>query len=252
MKIYKYTPVSKNVINNLKNCMLYFSTPNNFNDKQDSNLPLTEVNPIEVQEKYRKEILNLSEEEKSKIEKLTPPKGFLENLGVKNVNELFNNIPKNLNTSLDLEERLNDYKSKYVGITCFSERYDNEKMWKNNDYGANHKGFCLCFETNNNPDFFKDLTKINYEDKLSKYNLLCSEKERAEELKINYTTKSKNKFSYEEEYRLIINNNPGLYKYNKVSLIEIYLGKDIILADKKNIFSVLKEVYNDDVFVTQL
>ncbi|TXD50716.1 DUF2971 domain-containing protein [Polaribacter sp. IC063] len=252
MKIYKYCPVSKHSIDNLKNCMLMFSTPNNFNDKQDSNLPLTNVNSIEVKEKYRKEILNLSEEEKSKIKKLTPPKGFFEDLGVKNINDLFNNVSENLNSSINIEEKFNEYKSKYVGITCFSERFDNEKMWKNKDYGYNHKGFCLCFETDNDPVFFKDFEKINYEDELPKHNLLCSEKERKEELKKNFTTKLKDKFSYEEEYRLIVNNKPGLYEYNKFSLIEIYLGKDINLVDKKSIFSTLKKVYRDNVYVTQL
>jgi hypothetical protein len=67
MKIYKYTPVSKNSISNLNNCMLWFSSPNNFKDKQDSNLPLTVVNSIELQNKYVEELLSLSEEEKSII-----------------------------------------------------------------------------------------------------------------------------------------------------------------------------------------
>jgi hypothetical protein len=251
MKIYKYCPVSKHSIDNLKNCMLMFSSPNNFNDKQDSNLPLTDVNLIEVEKKYRKEILNLSEEEKEKIKNLTPPKGFLEDLGVKNINDLFN-VSENLNSSIDIVERLNDYKSKYVGITCFSERFDNERMWKNEDYGHNHKGFCLCFETDNHPVFFKDLTKINYENKLPKHNLLCSEKDRAEELKINYNTKLRDKYSFEEEYRLIVNNAPGLYDYSPSSLIEIYLGKNISRTDKESIFSIITEVYNNNVYVTQL
>lgn len=251
MKIYKYTPVSKNSISNLNNCMLWFSSPNNFKDKQDSNLPLTDVNSIELQNKYVEELLSLSEEEKSIINKLTPPEGFLENLGVKNVNDLFD-VPKNLNPNLDIIETFNDYKSKYVGITCFSERFDNEKMWGNKDYGHNHKGFCLCFETDNNPVYFKGITKINYENKLPKHNLLCSEKDRAEELKINYTTKLRDKYSFEEEYRLIVNNTPGLYDYSPSSLIEIYLGKNISRTDKESIFSIITEVYNNNVYVTQL
>lgn len=53
MKIYKYTPVSKYAISNLKTCMLWFSSPNSFKDKQDSNLPLTNINSIVLQNKYR-------------------------------------------------------------------------------------------------------------------------------------------------------------------------------------------------------
>ena len=159
MKIYKYCPVSKHSTDNLKNCLLMFSTPNNFKDKQDSNLPLSDVNLIEVQKKYRKEILNLSEEEKEKIKNLTPPKGFLEDLGVKNVNDLFDGLPKNLNPSLDIIKRINDYKSKYVGITCFSERFDNEKMWENEHYGNNHKGFVSALKQRTTQFFLMALQK---------------------------------------------------------------------------------------------
>lgn len=125
-------------------------------------------------------------------------------------------------------------------------------MWENEHYGNNHKGFCLCFETENDPVFFKGISKINYENKLPKHNLLCSEKDRAEKLKINYTTKLKDKYSFEEEYRLIVNNNPGLYEYNLSSLVEIYLGKNITRTDKESIFSIITEVYKNNVYAIKL
>ena len=87
---------------------------------------------------------------------------------------------------------------------------------------------------------------------MPKHNLLCSEKDRAEELKINFTTKLKDKYSFEEEYRLIVNNKPGLYEYNPSSLLEVYLGKNINRTDKESIFSIIAEVYKNNVYVTKL
>ncbi len=230
MKVYKYLNTSSYSFENLKSGELYFNKPTKFKDINDSNLKIKE-NDFQIFINKSIEIINTIP--KNKFEQLKPPKGFYEKLNEKNPSKGF-------------LERFNEYKDNFIGITCFSESNDIEKMWY--DYASKNSGFCICFETNLDYDFFNGLTKINYVEKLPIVDLKSENFESS--LIEFYTTKISKDYSFEEEQRLI-KKNQGLFKYNKKCIEEIILGHKISNINKNRIINIIKEYYNSDVFVTQ-
>ncbi|MFT6960254.1 MAG: hypothetical protein ACJA17_001356 [Polaribacter sp.] len=229
MKIYKYINITDNSFENFKNGELYFNNPSKFKDINDSNLKIKE---IEFNTFLKKSIEYINEIPKEKLEKMEPPKGYYEML--------------NKSKSKGFLERFNEFKNNFVGVTCFSESDDIEKMWK--DYASENSGFCICFETNYDIDYFNGLTKIKYVEELPIVDLKSENFENG--LHEFYTTKLSKDYFFEEEQRLI-KKNLGLFKYKKECVEEIILGNKMSKPTKKKIINILKENYFSDVFVTQ-
>ena len=99
-------------------------------------------------------------------------------------------------------------------IACFTERYNNSKMWA--QYANNFSGFCLVYS------FFDVLKTVNhiegmsimpvrYVDNRDKYKDICLNHidllefndETESKYQLTCTTKEKQSYSFEEEWRLI-------------------------------------------------
>jgi hypothetical protein len=226
MEIYKYCPPKRNHLTNLKNAELWFSSPNDFDDKLDSNLPTTEIDIKILVEQYLKELSNIP---KDVIKNLMPPKGL---------------FSRNNNSQvLSQKNLMHNFRQDCIGITCFTENGNSLKMW--NEFASNEKGFCLCFETNCDDIFFKGLGKVDYLETLpivdnSSTNL-------ADELKINFLTKL-SKYNFEEEQRLI-KFESGSVKFEKMGLKEVILGRQISNYTKKRIEKIVRENYSHEILI---
>ena len=222
MKVFKYSGVNEHSIANLKNYELWFSNPLKFEDQNDSNLPIIESEIPAIKERLLEDIKNLSPEQ---LKSLKPPEGF------------FDNLKATDHGSMTIASRSRDFRNSFIGITCFTVSEGNPRMWEK--FGEQGKGFCLCFETSSDTDFFKDIRYVKYQSSLPVMNFAT--KNHAEVLEIFYTTKL-NQFSWEEELRLV-RMKQGPIKYNKESLIEIILGPKISNQHKILIQNLIENNY---------
>lgn len=224
MRIFKYCPPKRNHLSNLKNGELWFRSPNDFNDKQDSNLSTEKIDLKDLVEQYSKDLNEIPVEI---IKNLKPPKGLF-----MMKNEILNS-----------KDILQNFNQDCIGITCFSKNGNSQKMWI--EFAQNESGFCLCFETNCDTNFFKGMEKVNYVDTLPIINY--SGNNLANELKINYLTKSLY-YSFEEEHRLI-KFESGPFKFEKICLKEIILGKQITNYTTKRIEKIINENYFHEILI---
>ena len=173
---------------NLKNQVIYFGSPRNFNDPYDCALlpRIKEITNSDV-EKYKRCLL-LNPELKHE---------FVNNIST-------DSIKKKLlcNGEAKLHRAKEDFLRRR-GVSCFSEKKDNLLMWSH--YGDHGTGFCLEFSTSN--EMFKKIRKIHYSDEIPEINIvtvLCDDD--SDELIINnlYCTKSVD-WAYEKEWRVIHN-----------------------------------------------
>ncbi len=109
-------------------------------------------------------------------------------------------------------------------------------MWRK--YANNDKGFCLHFEMDYDPDFFKDITRVSYADELPAINLLSIDL--PEQMKILSTTKRK-KFRIENEYRLL-KHSSGLHQYKRGCLTGLTFGA--FNKNPQELINVLRDYYN--------
>ncbi len=221
MRIYKYSPVNDYSLENLKNAKLFFNNPEEFKDKFDVNLPFEDIDSnVFYQESI--EFFNDNPDLFLKYQKI-----FEESKISKEV------------TEFSISEMMKLMKETYLGITCFTDTDCSDYMWK--EYGDNDKGFCLCFETEHDEAFFKDLTKINYSKKLPTVNLLA--KNLAKEMETLTTTKL-TKYIPENEFRLF-KHSFGLHQYNRQCLVGISFGK--FNTNRKELLNIITENYGSHI-----
>ncbi|UPQ79145.1 DUF2971 domain-containing protein [Flavobacterium azooxidireducens] len=226
MKIYKYCPPKRNHLTNLVKSELWFRSPNNFDDNLDSNLPHKQIPTIQIVNQFETDLNNYSIEV---IKHLTPPKGLI--------------LPMQNPDDRSFENLFKNFKQNCIGITCFTGKPSNKKMW--NEFAENETGFCLGFETENDNAFFRELEEVKYYKELPKpdYSNPILEKE----LEINFLSKL-SKYKFEEELRLIKLQSGGI-RFNKESLQEIILGRNISNYTEKRIMNILKGNYKHEIIV---
>lgn len=157
----------------------------------------------------------------------------------KDINQLKENISKeygrDMSAELDklFEEKLEDiYKKSQIdkinrsSICCFSKVFDNTTMWSH--YSDNHNGICLVFDIENKDPFvdygFHKFTNgpVNYDD-FEVMNYLENKKAGMINL---FLSKSKD-WKYEEEYRFVIFEESGLFKFNSSFLKGVIFGQRV-------------------------
>ena len=150
----------------------------------------------------------------------------------------------------DFNEALYRLKKQLIGITCFSERGSNKRMWEESNYGDNHQGFCLCFETEFDKSFFSGIEKVKYSfDKKNKPEIVFNSTKFNDQIQKYIFSKSKDLF-WEEEYRLL-KMKIGLHFFQKNSLTEIILGKEMTPDNKDKIKQIVKTSNYKNVFITE-
>lgn len=208
--LYKYEPLSKQALENLKNQVIYFGSPTKFNDPYNC--------------AFAARVLRPSDDEIERIQKFyyskqdTPPK----------ICQTFKNMSKHelrkiflKNGEIVLEILLANFR-KIKGVSCFSETNTNLLMWSH--YGEKGKGFCLEFDTADIP--FDKMKKVKYKALMPKLNLaeiICDMN--TDSIFGFYCTKAKD-WAYEREWRCIHNQVGTAYRYLPRTLTGIYLGSE--------------------------
>jgi len=210
-KLYKYESVSVQSLLNLKNQVLYFGAPANFNDPYDCAITAKVREPTneevkEFREKYTKidEIPLVTRENLEKVHG-SALKQWLVRAGQKSMNQIAeDNIQKR-------------------GITCFSEVNNELLMWSH--YADKYKGFCMEFDTNYEP--FSKVRKVKYSDTMPSLSiteaLLQNNYEQFLDL---YCIKSE-AWDYEREWRCIHNEAGTNWSYETNALTSVYFGPEI-------------------------
>ncbi len=210
--LYKYESFTTQSLLNLKEQVLFFGSPLNFNDPYDSALrAFIEDSSDEDVERIREYYLNSAEastEEKSKIAQIS-------------IAELRVNFVRG--GYLALEEIVQDFLKKR-GVTCFSESNDNLLLWSH--YGGRYKGFCLEFSTSHS--LFENIFQVNYEKEFPKIGLsrLLTEHRDTDLIKKLFCTKSE-AWRYEREWRAIHQEAGTKFHYPSECLTGVYFGPDI-------------------------
>lgn len=205
-KIYKYQPATIQSLINLKSQSIYFNSASKFNDPFDCNIKL----------KFK----NLNEEDLKKLKKY-----FLKDIR----NEIHKQDLENLSASEFVEiaknvtdERVdNFYKNK--GISCFSEKNNNQLMWSH--YASSSKGFCLEFDTTIEP--FQNIFPVEYEEIPSLLDLVKMITSKENYLLRKLLCFKSSDWAYEKEWRSFHNETNKSYVYKSNALTGVYFGSEI-------------------------
>ena len=140
--LYQYRPPEAWALDNLCRQVMYFGSPENFNDPYDCHTPPTLRNWTDDQ------LLAVLE----KVGFPAPTKQMLAGRGVRARLRKEWGEPMHI-----LEENLGRTYARIcrkLGVACFSECRDNLRMWS--QYGGRGKGFCLAFDTGDSSAFPAD------------------------------------------------------------------------------------------------
>ncbi|MBU1095824.1 MAG: DUF2971 domain-containing protein [Bacteroidetes bacterium] len=203
-KLYKYRHCDAN--NNyqklLRENLLFFSSPKNFNDPFDCRIyPNFESGSTnQLLNRFLDHIKSSYPNMPLSIQKSLAKKKYLKNIKIIKSPEL-------------MTKRMNEVANKYYGIFSLAENVDNLLMWAH--YSDCHRGFCIEFDANrllsicNNYLKIQELIfmkKIKYE---SEYPIISPFL--SDIYSLDYidwiTTKSKD-WEYEREWRLIFTSHP--------------------------------------------
>ena len=211
--LYKYRSIDKNTKRIITDNELYFSSPADFNDPYDCNIPI-EKNSSE--ENIRKHMLrNISESSEEELDR-----------DVKRIKEDPN----------FLHEIIKKYLNDFCGICCFSKLYDSILMWSH--YADYHKGICLKFDITKDPDLFSINLPVHYSRKLPVFDLFsCQDKIFNKLIQPKFMA-----WKYESEVRIfkgkkdLENNkltNQRIFKFKNEALQEIIFGTNASEKDIK-------------------
>jgi hypothetical protein len=145
----------------------------------------------------------------------------------------------------------------FVGISCFSEKYDKIMMWSH--YAKYHEGVCIGLDTtrliNSLTDRKPDFVKVKYTEALVKGDYFSN----TTNALINCFRTKYVDWGYEEEIRLVLfqlifdEYNRFLLPIGKEIVTQIYLGSKIDQKNALNIISICKNNYpNAKVFKMEL
>jgi hypothetical protein len=210
-KLYKYEAFSERSLRNLKRQVIYFSSPNGFNDPYDCAITAEMHDLTDEQiELFKKHFLN---------KKDTPIK-VKNDLEKKSRHEIVNILKVVVLESLTLLR--DDFMSK-CGVTCLSEVNDNLLMWSH--YGGKYKGFCLEFDARFEP--FTKARKVQYSQHMPKIEPLpFIIEDNGKQFMDLFCLKSKS-WDYEKEWRVFHNEAGTLYGYPDLALTGVFFGPDI-------------------------
>jgi hypothetical protein len=209
--LYKYEAFSTQSLLNLKGQVIYFGSPLKFNDPYDCALAPNILCPTDAEtESIRAAYLKMPElPERSREQFETFDTSRLRDILIRAARTGFSTI---------VDEFLTQQ-----GVACFSERNDDLLMWSH--YGGHYKGFCLEFDTSNEP--FQKIHQVKYVSMLPGINistaLLGNGFHPVQEL---FCTKS-TAWEYEKEWRAIHGVAGTQFCYSPQALTGVYFGPDI-------------------------
>ena len=205
-KIYKYRAINQYSFDIIDKNILKFSHPSEFNDPFDCDFS------------------TICFDETDKIDPLVQRDMDI-------IHELFSGRLKVGDPLMNKSfESSVEGKLRFSSICSFSTSPDIPLLWSH--YADSHKGMCLEFNNSThsmfvNEDFKADLEgNVDYDDYAS-VNYLEGKIKAMQRL---FATKNKT-WSYEQEYRILINKPGGCYKYKPELLTAIYFGLKTSITD---------------------
>lgn len=212
-RIYKFFSFNAQNLENLKNHVLYFSSPRTFNDPYDCSVAPTILIPSDAEvELIRNQYLS-DEKIPARTRQQTRQQTTSQ------LREMFVKSAKNL-----IEVKVKEF-SETRGVTCFSEARDDLLMWAH--YGGSYRGFCLEFDT----FYFEKLKKVTYSNTMPSFDpvpVLRHEFGASDFMSI-FSSKSPS-WEYEKEWRAFHENAGTLYSYPAPALTGVYFGPEISSA----------------------
>ena len=222
-RLFKYEPFSARSLQNLKEQVIYFGSPLNFNDPYDCALTPRIKSPSDA------DIARLRQHygSDSRVPEAT--------------REKFKTMPDEKLRELILRTGLNSRQEGITeflsgsGVSCFSEVNDSLLMWSH--YANSGRGLCLEFRTDKSP--FEKLHQVRYAEQMPEVDvvpILCGDS-RAEIIDL-YRTKAAD-WSYEKEWRCIHTKAGTAFGYESEALTGVYLGADMPFSQFEIIAMVL-------------
>jgi hypothetical protein len=217
--VYRMRPVNKFLFDSLINSQVWFSNPQDFNDPFDCDINM--------------KVENISQD-KRQLYFETHMKNFFTKNELQKINMLYIN-------DQDFQDLLNKLSKRIIqrkGLACFMSNYENLPMWSS--YADSHRGVCLKFDIQEDPEFFGKSKKVMYTKPYPEYNYLKNINDFENQM---FFTKSSD-WSYEGEVR-VQKSKKGNYNFNPKSLKEIIFGCSISEQDKEILIKLMRKYYPD-------
>jgi hypothetical protein len=214
-RIFKYEAFTARSIQNLKEQIIHFGSPQNFNDPYDCALfpSIKEITDQDIERLRLHYIDLLSNEPSGKLHFETSSVSDLRLLFLKTGQEVVDNAIQSFLTT--------------KGVSCFSERNDSLLMWSH--YGGHGKGFCLEFDTSCDP--FQRLYKVLYKDEMPQIDIVPILNDKnfdiGDVVVSNLFCTKAYDWKYEQEWRCLHNEVGTSYHYPTEALTGVYFGPDI-------------------------
>lgn len=219
--IYKYTRINENLKSSLRESYIWFSKSDSLNDPFDLAYPPGVHKEITTQRMVV--LLNQMREKGKKMKDKLPDgidvDGAIDNMinyiGSKEYDDFFETRREQIIEKIPF------------AVCCFTEEYNNMLMWSH--YADNHKGVCMMYYLQEDPELFKVLAKVVYSGKLPLTNDIQYD------TVISLLTKSP-EWHYEREWR-ILQLTSGKASINRACLKGIRFGcntKDETIQDVIN------------------
>lgn len=253
--IYKYkeygtgkTFESNPLAAELKNGVVVFSYPTDFNDPYDCSLVITATDIDRYCDMNRDELIYLIKGALNDAKKRYGVKNKLKSLTQREINELKNtdNYKPYLDKIFQIrgaKNVLSDFYTdlrKEVKVACFTPHIEEILMWSH--YSNSHKGYCIEYDIPDDDDRAK-LHKVNYDDKFPEVSELLNKNNKKSIIDIA-CSKAKC-WEYENEYRCVFftynDDNESIkrcceYFDFKRYITAVYIGTK---ASEKNVNAVM-------------
>lgn len=210
-KLYKYEQVSVQSLLNLKNQVLHFGAPANFNDPYDCAINARVAEPSDKDvETFRKKYSKNDEiplQIRLNLEVL--PRADLKEWLVKIAQRSMNQVAED-----SIQKR---------GVTCFSEVNNELLMWSH--YANKYTGFCMEFDTSYEP--FSKVRKVNYQTTMPSLSMTDALLNNNYEQFLDLFCIKSEAWAYEREWRCIHREASKNWHYESEALTAVYFGPEI-------------------------
>jgi hypothetical protein len=222
-RLYKYSAFTAQHLENLKNQIIYFSSPRGFNDPYDcSTVPTIRI-PSDL------EVTRVRDEYLSDTSITLEAREQLRGVTTEQMRQM---ILRSAETTV--AEKIKEF-SDTRGVSCFSQECNDLLMWAH--YGGTYRGFCLEFDT----AYFSNIQKVRYSKKMPAFDpipLLNTIPDTDNFMSI-FSSKSPS-WKYEKEWRIFHAKVGTSYCYPDQALTGVYFGPEISTAALEIICLILQ------------
>jgi len=208
-RLYKYQPYNVQTLDNLKNQVLWFSKPAQFNDPFDCRVVPSSIGPLGERDwrQLFQQVRSAATQAGHSLPFERPDADFRA--------AVEHGLQKSFEENVSRFQR--------HGVACFSARVDDLLLWSH--YAEGHRGFCLEFDTTYAP--FRQARPVQYAEAFPTLNAdeiteVFSRANPEPQMKFLFT-KSRC-WEYEQEWRVTHPEGGTAYRFDPAALTAVYLG----------------------------